>query len=137
MPSFAWEATVQCGDLVDNPDCIALIESFYDADKPVAAVCHAPALFHSLIYRGDALVKGKRVMGFSNGEEVAVNLTDVVPFLVEDELKRIGGTYQKAADWAPFAVVDGRVVTARIRLRRLLWLGHYWNCWRLGRLLSH
>jgi putative intracellular protease/amidase len=65
------------------------------------------------MYRGEPLVKGKRVTGFTNGEEAAVKLTRVVPFLVEDELKRIGGIYEKAADWAPFAVVDGRVVTGQ------------------------
>jgi putative intracellular protease/amidase len=100
-------------DLVDNPDSIALIESFYNSGKPVAAVCHSPAVFHRVMYRGEPLVKGKRVTGFTDGEEAAVNLTHVVPFLVEDELKRIGGIYEKAADWAPFAVVDGRVVTGQ------------------------
>jgi putative intracellular protease/amidase len=98
-------------DLVD--DSIALIESFYNSGKPVAAVCHWPAVFHRVMYQGEPLVKGKRVTGFTNGEEAAVNLTHVVPFLVEDELKRIGGIYEKAADWAPFAVVDGRVVTGQ------------------------
>src|SRR3954465_3616433 len=100
-------------DLVDNPDSIRLIESFYNSGKPVAAVCHSPAVFHRVTYRGEPLVKGKRVTGFTNGEEAAVNLTHVVPFLVEDELKRIGGLYEKAADWAPFAVVDGRIVTGQ------------------------
>jgi putative intracellular protease/amidase len=100
-------------DLVDNPDSIALIESFYNSGKPVAAVCHSPGVFHRVMYQGEPLVKGKRVTGFTNGEEAAVNLTRVVPFLVEDELKRIGGVYEKAADWAPFAVVDGRVVTGQ------------------------
>src|SRR5438445_4154064 len=94
-------------DLVDNPDSIALIESFYNSGKPVAAVCHSPGVFHCVMYNGAPLVKGKRVTGFTNGEEEAVQLTKVVPFLVEDELKRIGGLYEKAADWAPFAVVDG------------------------------
>jgi len=98
---------------VDNPDSIALIESFYNSVKPVAAVCHSPAVFHRVMVQGEPLVKGKRVTGFTNGEEAAVNLTHVVPFLVEDELKRIGGLYEKAADWAPFAVVDGRVVTGQ------------------------
>jgi putative intracellular protease/amidase len=83
-------------DLVDNPDSIALIESFYNSGKPVAAVSHWPAVFHRVIYRGEPLIKGKRVT-----------------FLVEDELKRIGGIYAKAADWAPFAVVDRRVVTGQ------------------------
>jgi putative intracellular protease/amidase len=100
-------------DLVDNPDSIALIESFYNSGKPVAAVCHSSAVFHRVMYRGEHLVKGKRVTGFTNGEEAAVNLTRVVPFLVEDELKRVGAHYEKAADWASFAVVDGRVVTGQ------------------------
>jgi len=100
-------------DLVDNADSIALIESFYNSGKPVAAVCHSPAFFHRVMYQGEPLVKGKRVTGFTDGEEAAVGLTHVVPFLVEDELKRIGGLYEKAADWAPFAVVDGRVVTGQ------------------------
>jgi putative intracellular protease/amidase len=100
-------------DLADNPDSIALIESFYNSGKPVAAVCHSPAVFHRVMYRGEPLVKGKRVTGFTNGEEAAVNLTHVVPFLVEDELKRIGARFEKAADWAPFAVVDGRVITGQ------------------------
>src|ERR1700690_3567591 len=100
-------------DLVDNADSIALIEAFYNSGKPVAAVCHSPAVFHRVTYQGEPLVKGKRVTGFTNGEEAAVNLTHVVPFLVENELKRIGGIYEKAADWAPFALVDGRVVTGQ------------------------
>ena len=100
-------------DLVDNPDSISLIESFYNSGKPVAAVCHSPAVFHRVMYQGEPLVKGKRVTGFTNGEEAAVGLTHVVPFLVEDELKRIGGLYEKAADWAPFALVDSRIVTGQ------------------------
>ena len=100
-------------DLVDNPDSIALIESFYNSGKPVAAVCHSPGVFHHVMYQGEPLVKGKRVTGFTNGEEASVGLTHVVPFLVEDELKRIGGLYEKAADWAPFALVDNRVVTGQ------------------------
>ena len=100
-------------DLVDNPDSIGLIESFYNSGKPVAAVCHSPAVFHRVMYKGSPLVKGKRVTGFTNGEEEAVHLTKVVPFLVEDELKKIGGLYEKAADWESFAVVDGRIVTGQ------------------------
>ena len=79
----------------------------------MAAVCHSPGVFHRVMYQGEPLVKGKRVTGFTNGEEAAMNLTHVVPFLVEDELKRIGGLYEKAADWAPLALVDGRVVTGQ------------------------
>jgi putative intracellular protease/amidase len=100
-------------DLVDNPDSIKLIEAFYNAGKPVAAVCHSPGVLHRVMYKGAPLVKGKRVTGFTNGEEAAVGLTKVVPFLVEDELKRIGAKYEKAADWASFAVVDGRLVTGQ------------------------
>jgi len=100
-------------DLVDNPVSIALIEAFYNSGKPVAAVCHSPAVFHKVTYKGTPLVKGKRVTGFTNGEEAAVRLTHVVPFLVEDELKRVGGLYEKAADWQPFAIVDGRLITGQ------------------------
>src|SRR5262249_6676715 len=100
-------------DLVDNPDSIRLIESFYNSGKPVAAVCHAPGALHRVMHEGAPLVKGKRVTGFTNGEEEAVHLTKVVPFLVEDELKRIGGLYEKAADWEGFAIVDGRLVTGQ------------------------
>ncbi len=100
-------------DLVDNPDSIALIESFYNSDKPVAAVCHSPAVFHRAIYKGAPLVKGKRVTGFTDGEEETMHLTKVVPFLVEDELKRVGGRYEKAPDWQGFAITDGRLVTGQ------------------------
>ena len=100
-------------DLVDNPVSIALIESFYNAGKPVAAVCHSPAVFHKVTYNGAPLVKGKRVTGFTNGEEEAVQLTHVVPFLVEDVLKRVGGRYEKATDWQRFVVVDGRLLTGQ------------------------
>jgi putative intracellular protease/amidase len=100
-------------DLVDNPISIALIESFYNSGKPVAAVCHSSAVFHRVSYKGELLVKGKRVTGFTNGEEEAVQLTKVVPFLVEDELKRVGGLYEKASDWQPFAITDGRLITGQ------------------------
>ncbi|MGA0598374.1 type 1 glutamine amidotransferase domain-containing protein [Enterovirga sp. CN4-39] len=100
-------------DLVENEDSIALIRSFYESGKMVAAVCHAPAVFHKVMHGGVPLVKGRRVTGFTNGEEAAVGLTHVVPFLVEDELKRIGGIYEKAADWESFALVDGQIVTGQ------------------------
>jgi putative intracellular protease/amidase len=98
---------------VDNPDSIALIESFYNSGKPVAAVCHSPAVFHRATYNGQPLLKRKRVTGFTNGEEEAVHLTHVVPFLVEDELKRVGGLYEKAPDWQSFAITDGRLITGQ------------------------
>ena len=100
-------------DLVDNTNSIALIESFYNSGKVVAAVCHSPAVFHRVKSNGVPMVKGKRVTGFTNGEEEAVHLTTVVPFLVEDELKRVGGLYEKAADWESFAITDGRVITGQ------------------------
>ena len=100
-------------DLVDDTNSIALIEAFYDAGKPVAAVCHAPAVFNNVTYQGQPIVKGKRVTGFSNSEEDAVQLTKVVPFLVEDELKRLGGLYEKGPDWSVYTIVDGRLITGQ------------------------
>lgn len=101
-------------DLVDNPISIALIESFYDSGKPVAAVCHAPAVLHRVIHQGEPIVKGKHVTGFSNSEEEEVQLTHVVPFLVEDALKRLGGIFEKAAkNWESFVLTDGRLVTGQ------------------------
>ncbi|MEI2300841.1 type 1 glutamine amidotransferase domain-containing protein [Ensifer sp. MJa1] len=100
-------------DLVNDVNSIALIESFYNAGKPVAAVCHGPGVLKKVTDQGEPIVKGKRVTGFTNSEEAAVQLTDVVPFLVEDELKRLGGHFEKGADWADFTVVDGRLVTGQ------------------------
>lgn len=100
-------------DLAEDPKSIALIEAFYSADKPVGAVCHGPAVLHRAMFRGEPLVKGKRVTGFTNSEEEAVQLTKIVPFLVEDELKRLGGLYEKAGDWQSFAITDGRLVTGQ------------------------
>jgi len=100
-------------DLTEDPHSIALIEAFFNDGKPVAAVCHAPGVFHRVKFQGQPIVKDKRVTGFTNGEEAAVHLTKVVPFLVEDELKRLGGLYEKAADWASFVITDGRLVTGQ------------------------
>ena len=100
-------------DLAEDPASIRLIESFFDAGKPVAAVCHAPGVLRHVKHDGEPLVKGRRVTGFTNSEEAAVKLTEVVPFLVEDELRRLGGRYEKAADWQSFAIVDGRLVTGQ------------------------
>ncbi|STY28272.1 intracellular protease/amidase [Legionella wadsworthii] len=100
-------------DLAENQDSIQLIESFYDSGKPVALVCHAPGVLRRVTYQGEPIVKGKRVTGFSNSEEENVQLTDVVPFLVEDELKRLGGKYEKAPDWQSFVLVDGLLVTGQ------------------------
>lgn len=100
-------------DLVDDKNSVGLIEDFYNAGKPVAAVCHAPAVLRNVTYHGQSIVKGKRVTGFTNTEEEAVHLTKVVPFLVEDELKRLGGLYEKKGDWADFTIVDGRLITGQ------------------------
>jgi len=100
-------------DLAESSISIKLIESFYNSSKPVAFVCHAPGVLHKVTYKGMPIVKGKRVTGFSNSEEGAVHLTDVVPFLVEDELKRLGGKYEKAPDWQSLAIVDGRLITGQ------------------------
>jgi len=100
-------------DLAEDPASIRLIESFVKADKPVGAVCHAPGVLRHVKHEGEPLVKGRRVTGFSDSEEEAVKLTKVVPFLVEDELKRLGGRYEKAGDWQSFSIVDGRLVTGQ------------------------
>ena len=101
-------------DRAEDADSIALIETMYAADKPVAAVCHGPGVLrHPRRADGQPLVAGKKVTGFTNSEEAAVQLTDVVPFLVEDELKRLGGQYSQLADWQPYAVVDGNLVTGQ------------------------
>src|SRR6201992_456522 len=100
-------------DLVDNPISIALIESFYNSGKPVAAVCHSPGVLHRVTYEGAPIVKGKRVTGFANSEEEAVKLTHVVPSLLEDELKRLGGLYEQVPSWQPLAITDGRLLTGQ------------------------
>ncbi|MCQ8877360.1 type 1 glutamine amidotransferase domain-containing protein [Pseudoalteromonas shioyasakiensis] len=101
-------------DLVDNDDSINLIENFIQQQKPVAAVCHASAAFLNIKDTdGNALVAGKKVTGFSNTEEAAVQLTDIVPFLVEDELIKKGGDYQKTDDWGVLALEDGLVITGQ------------------------
>jgi putative intracellular protease/amidase len=101
-------------DLAEDPVSIALIEKTIAAGKPVAAVCHAPAVLrHVKGTDGRPLVAGKSVTGFSNSEEAAVQLTDVVPFLVEDMLKEKGGHYTKAADFAPHVATDGLLITGQ------------------------
>ena len=101
-------------DLSDDRDSIALIERIYAAGKPVAAVCHGPAAFRrAQAPDGTPLVRGKSVTGFSNTEEAAVGLTDVVPFSVEDMLKQNGGEYSKAENWQPYAVTAGNLVTGQ------------------------
>ena len=101
-------------DLTNDADSIKLIENFWKSKKPVAAVCHAPAvLLQVKDENGEPLVKGKNVTGFTNTEEAAVQLTDIVPFLLEDELKNKGGHYTKAVDWASYVVKDGLLITGQ------------------------
>lgn len=101
-------------DLAEDKNSVALIESFLAAHKPVALVCHAPgALRHVRTSEGRPLVDGKKVTGFTNTEEAAVELTKVVPFLVEDELQAKGGIYSKGPDWAPYVVSDGLLITGQ------------------------
>lgn len=101
-------------DLTNDQISIGLIESFFKAGKPVGAVCHAPAvLLNAKTMDGEPLVKGRKVAGFTNEEEDAVGLTNIVPFLLEDALKAKGGAYESVASWAPFAVEDGHLITGQ------------------------
>src|SRR5271156_5783054 len=100
-------------DLAESRVSIALLESFYNSGKPIALVCHSPGVLRHVTYQGAPLVKGKRVTGFTNGEEAEVHLPNVVPFLVEDELTRLGAIFEKKANWQPFSVVDGRLITGQ------------------------
>jgi putative intracellular protease/amidase/catechol 2,3-dioxygenase-like lactoylglutathione lyase family enzyme len=100
-------------DLAEDPVSIALLESFYNSGKPIALVCHSPGVLRHVKYKGEPLVKGKRVTGFTNGEEEEVQLTKVVPFLVEDELLGLGAIFEKKANWQPFSITDGRLITGQ------------------------
>ena len=101
-------------DLAEDTDSIKLIETMAAAGKTVSAVCHAPAVFrHTKAADGSPLVKGKKVTGFTNTEEAAVELTKIVPFLVEDMLAKNGGIYSKGADWQSYVVTDGKLITGQ------------------------
>ena len=101
-------------DLAESDQSIALIEAFAQAGKPISFVCHAPGVLrHVKAANGEPLIKGRKVTGFTNGEEAGVELTDVVPFLIEDEFIRLGGHYEKGADWQPHVVEDGRLITGQ------------------------
>lgn len=101
-------------DLVNNEKSMALIKTAYEQDKVIGAVCHAPAVFKNVeIKPGQNIVGGREVTGFSNSEEEAAGLTNVVPFLLEDMLKENTATYSKGDDWAPHIVVDGRLITGQ------------------------
>ncbi|PKQ61694.1 type 1 glutamine amidotransferase domain-containing protein [Labilibaculum filiforme] len=101
-------------DLAEDATSAKLIQDFNEAKKPIAFVCHAPAALKNVKNaKGEFLVKGKKVTGFTNEEEEAVQLTNVVPFLVEDMLKENGGIYSKGDNWAAYAVEDGNLITGQ------------------------
>lgn len=101
-------------DLAESPVSARLIESFLASEKPVALVCHAPGVLrHVKTPEGGLLVEGRQVTGFANSEEAAVGLTEVVPFLVEDDLKVRGGIYSKGDDWSSYIVEDGLILTGQ------------------------
>ncbi|PDS99250.1 type 1 glutamine amidotransferase domain-containing protein [Rhizobium sp. S9] len=101
-------------DLAEDPNSIRLIESFVGAGKPIALVCHAPGVLrHVTNADGAPFVQGRYVTGFTNTEEAAVGLTDVVPFLVEDELVGLGAVFSKVKDWGVHTVVDGQLITGQ------------------------
>ena len=101
-------------DLAEDPASIQLIEATLSAGKPVALVCHAPGVLrHTSSEDGTPLVNGKSVTGFTNTEEAGVDLVDVVPFLVEDELSKLGGKYSKGDDWSSYVVEDGLLITGQ------------------------
>ncbi|MGL9722748.1 type 1 glutamine amidotransferase domain-containing protein [Sodalis sp. (in: enterobacteria)] len=101
-------------DLAEDPHSIALIEQTFADGKPVAAVCHAPGVLrHAKKPDGTPLVAGKRVTGFTNSEEQGVQLTKMVPFLVEDELRRLGGQFERTDDWQSYSVTNGHLVTGQ------------------------
>jgi putative intracellular protease/amidase len=100
-------------DLAEDANSAALIETFYTNNKPVGFVCHAPGVLKNVKIKGNYLVKGKKVTGFSNTEEAAVGLTNIVPFLLEDVLKKNGASYSKSGDWQPYAIEDGLLITGQ------------------------
>ena len=101
-------------DLAEDKDSKTLLEAFYASNKPIAAVCHAPGVLKNVnAPDGQPVVKDKKVTGFTNSEEQAVGLADVVPFLVENMLKAKGAQYSKAADWASYVVEDGHLITGQ------------------------
>src|SRR5262249_15591939 len=101
-------------DLAEDKNSIKLIESFLAAGKPIALVCHAPkVLRHVKTPDGKPLVQGKDVTGFTNGEEEDVGLTNVVPFLVEDELINLGAIFSKVKNWGVHTVTDVQMISGQ------------------------
>lgn len=100
-------------DLANDLKSIALIESFNEQMKPMAFVCHAPAVLANVEDHKEPLVRNRNVTGFANTEEEAVGLSQVVPFLVEDKLNQLGANYSKGEDWSPYVITDGRLITGQ------------------------
>ncbi len=100
-------------DLSNDQNSLNILQYFDQAQKPMALVCHAPAVLKNLTSNGQSFVKGKKVTGFSNSEEDAVGLTEVVPFLIEDEFKAQGALYEKGPDWQSFVLVEGQLITGQ------------------------
>ena len=101
-------------DLTDNVESIQLIEQFLAQNKPVASVCHAATVLLNIKNeQGEFAIKGKKITGFSNSEEDAVQLSEVVPFLLEDEIKNRGANYSKGDDWASYVVQDGLFISGQ------------------------
>ncbi len=101
-------------DLAESKDSSDLIECFIAANKPVALVCHAPGVLrHVRTPECHPLVASRRVSGFTNTEEAGVGLTKVVPFLVEDELKALGGNYSSGPDRGSYVAEDGLLITGQ------------------------
>ncbi len=100
-------------DLSEDAHSVALIEAMLASNKPVSAVCHAPGVLRNAKLNGRSVVAGKKVTGFTNTEEQAAGLTDIVPFLVEDMLKERDGIYSKTDDWQPYVVTDGLLITGQ------------------------
>ena len=100
--------------MANDKESIKLIEEFYNNQKPIAFVCHAPAaLINTKAENGQPLIKGKHLTSFSNTEEEAIKLTYVVPFLLEDELKKLGAHYTKGQDWSSYIKQDGLLITGQ------------------------
>ncbi len=100
-------------DLAEDPVSIKLLESFYDSGKTIALVCHGPGVLRHVKYQGEPLVKGKHVTGFTNSEDDDAQATKFLPFLVEDEMLKLGAVFEKVRNWQPFYVIDGRLMTGQ------------------------
>jgi putative intracellular protease/amidase len=101
-------------DLAEDKHSIKLIESFLAGGKPIGIVCHSTGALHQVKSPdGKPLVQGEQVTGFTNGEEEDVGLTKVVPFLVEDEMLKLGATLSKKANWEVQVVGDGLLITGQ------------------------